>query len=73
MMGVALMAITGMLVIFVICPLIIFHYLTKLWKSRSLSSDDEQVLQQLFQTAQKLEERLINLERVLDIDGNARK
>jgi phage shock protein B len=73
MVGIAMMAITGMLVIFVICPIIIFHYLTKLWKSRSLSSDDEQALQQLFLTAQKLEERLINLERVLDIDGNVRK
>lgn len=73
MVGVVLMTITGLLVVFVLCLAVILHYLTKLWKSRGLSADDERMLQQLFASAQKLEERLTNLERVLDIDRNQQK
>jgi phage shock protein B len=54
--------------LFVAFPAVILHYVTQWKKTRGLSNQDEQMLQQLFVSAQKLEERISNLERVLDTD-----
>ncbi len=56
-------------ILFVVCVLplvIILHYVTK-WKStRTLSSDDEKMLEELWADAQKMESRINTLETILD-------
>lgn len=64
----ALVPVVALVVIFVAFPAVILHYITQLKRTRGLSNQDEQMLQQLFVSAQKLEERISNLERVLDTD-----
>lgn len=56
-------------IVFVVCVLplvIILHYVTK-WKStRTLSTDDEKMLEELWENAQKMESRINSLETILD-------
>ena len=59
----------GLAAIFlVIClPLIIvMHYVTKWRQGREISGDDEQMLEELWQLAQRIEDRIETLERILD-------
>jgi phage shock protein B len=52
--------------LFIAFPMVILHYVTQWKKTRGLSSEDQLLLQQLFSSAQRLEQRINNLERVLD-------
>ena len=51
----------------IVAPIwIVSHYLTK-WKlSKGLSTDDVQMLEDLWKTAQAMEKRVITLETILD-------
>lgn len=55
----------------VIClPLIIvMHYVTKWRQGREITGDDEQMLEDLWQLAQRIEDRIETLERILDDDS----
>lgn len=54
------------LVLFVLPLVIVLHYVTK-WKStRGLSGEDENLLAELWETAQKMESRVNALETILD-------
>lgn len=48
---------------------IIFHYVTKWKTSKGLSSEDEKMLSEIWDSANKMEERINTLERILDIDS----
>ncbi len=56
-------------ILFVVCVLplvIILHYVTK-WKStRTLSTEDEKMLEELWDNAQRMESRINTLETILD-------
>ncbi len=56
------------IVFMVIClPLIIIlHYITKWRQNREISGDDEQMLEDLWGMAQRIEDRIDTLERILD-------
>ena len=60
----------GILFLTICAPLwIIFHYITK-WKSaKTLTSEDEQILGDLYESAEKIESRLNNIERILDAES----
>ena len=60
----------GILFLVIVAPLwIIFHYITK-WKSaKTLTSEDEQILADLYESAEKIESRLNNIERILDAES----
>ncbi len=47
---------------------IVFHYVTKWRQSKRLTGEDEALLGELYQTAEKMEERIRTLERILDAD-----
>ncbi len=50
--------------IFVVLPWIVFHYVTK-WKGRAtLTNDDEQLLQDLYEHARRLDDRVDVIERI---------
>ncbi|MDT8438822.1 MAG: envelope stress response membrane protein PspB [Wenzhouxiangellaceae bacterium] len=53
----------------IVAPIwLILHYATRNSASKRLSSKDETLLEDLHDSARKLEERLANLERILDAD-----
>jgi len=60
----------GIIFLVIVAPIwIVAHYLTRWRRSRKLSTDDERVLGELYDTARKMEARLAALERVLDAEA----
>ena len=54
----------------IVAPLwIIFHYMTRWRTSKTLSGEDEKMLQELWQSAARMEERIRTLERILDTEA----
>lgn len=59
--------IVGML--FIGFPWIIFHYITK-WKTAgTLTREDENLLDQLYDTARRLDDRMDTIERIIAADN----
>ena len=49
--------------------LIIFHYVTK-WKiSKGLTHEDEKMLSEIWESVNRMEDRINTLERILDIEA----
>jgi phage shock protein B len=60
--------ITIAVILFLVIPaplIIVLHYVSKWKQSREISSDDEQMLQDLWELSQRLEDRLEALETIL--------
>ncbi len=58
------------LLVTVCAPLwIIFHYITKMKTSKGLSPEDEKMLSEVWDSGNKMEERINTLERILDIEA----
>jgi phage shock protein B len=58
------------LLITICLPLwIIFHYVTKMKMSKGLSPEDEKMLSEVWESANKMQERINTLERILDIEA----
>ena len=55
--------------IFIALPWILFHYITQWKKSTSMTGEDEQLLDQMYETARRLEERLGTVERIIAADN----
>ena len=54
---------------FIGIPWIIFHYITK-WKSMStLTSDDEDLLEELHEMARRLDDRICSIERIMTAEN----
>lgn len=58
-------------IIFVALPATIMHYATEWRKTKSLSVDDERLVDDLWKTAQRLERRVEALETILDKEAPA--
>jgi len=54
--------------IFVAPVWIVLHYVTKWRIAKTLSADDEKVLAELWHSANRMEERILQLERILDAE-----
>ena len=53
----------------VVAPLwIIFHYAMRWRSTRTLSVEDEKILAELWESVPKMEQRIKNLERILDAE-----
>jgi phage shock protein B len=48
---------------------IVFHYITKMKTSKGLTAEDEKMLSEVWESTNKMEERIITLERILDIEA----
>ncbi|WP_380879793.1 envelope stress response membrane protein PspB [Sphingomonas sp. DBB INV C78] len=59
--------IVGML--FIGLPWVIFHYVTQWKRSSSLSIEDENLLDELHDTARRLDDRLRSIERIIAADN----
>jgi len=55
-------------VIFLGLPWIIFHYITKWKTAATITSDDETLLEELYQLAKRLDERMDTVERLVASD-----
>ena len=54
----------------IVVPLwIIFHYVTKWKMSKGLSPEDEKMLSEVWESTNRMEERITTLERILDIEA----
>lgn len=57
----------GIIAVVVVVPLaLILHYVTKWKEAKGLSREDEQMLEDLWQSAQRMESRVNALETILD-------
>jgi len=60
----------GIIFLVVVAPVwIVAHYATRWRRSRKLSVQDERSLGELYDTARKMEARIVALERVLDAEA----
>ena len=63
---------TGILVVailFIGMPMVVMHYAVQWKRTRSLSEDDEQLMDDLQERARRLEARLNSVERILDAEN----
>lgn len=60
----------GVLALTVVAPIaIIGHYVTKWRSTRGLSAEEERTIAELWETAERLRARVVNLERILDAEA----
>lgn len=52
-------------ILFLGLPWLVLHYLTQWKRARGLSIEDEQLLDELHETARRLDERLCTIERIM--------
>ncbi len=58
------------LILVFVAPLwIVLHYVTRWRTSRSLSAEDERMLGELWENAERMESRIHALERILDVEA----
>jgi phage shock protein B len=55
--------------LFIGFPWLIFHYVTKWKQAKVLTVDDENLLDDMHETARRLEDRVITIERILTADN----
>ena len=48
---------------------IVFHYVTKMKTAKGLSAEDEKMLTDVWESTKKMEDRIVTLERILDIES----
>ena len=59
------------IIIFLGLPWIIFHYITKWKTAATLTGDDEQLLDELYHLAKRLDDRMDTVERLVASDNPA--
>ena len=58
------------LLVTVCAPLwIIFHYISKMKTAKGLTHEDEKMLTDVWESTKKMEDRIVTLERILDIES----
>jgi phage shock protein B len=48
---------------------IVFHYITKWRSDKGLTTEDEKMLSEIWESTNRMEERINTLERILDIEA----
>jgi phage shock protein B len=48
---------------------IIFHYITKWKTSKGLTNEDEKMLKEIWESSNRMEDRIRTLERILDVEA----
>ena len=64
-----LVPLVAILAIFVGMPWLILHYTTRWKTAATLTNDDEALLEELYQLARRLEDRLNTVERIVAADN----
>lgn len=61
-----LIPLIAIICIFVLCPWLFLHYATRRREMQGLSREDEKMLEDLWQLANRMERRVESLETILD-------
>lgn len=64
-----MIVLTVLLLVFVAPLWIIFHYVTRWRTAKALTVEDERMLGELWESAQRMESRIHALERILDAEA----
>ena len=56
-------------ILFLGLPWLVFHYVTKWKQAPGITDEDEKLLDELYHTARRLEERLQTVERIIAADN----
>lgn len=48
---------------------IVFHYITKWKMAKGLTPEDEKMLSEIWESSNRMEERIVTLERILDVEA----
>jgi phage shock protein B len=56
-------------VLFIGFPWLIFHYITKWKQAKTLTGDDEKLLDELHEMARRLDDRLCTIERIMNAEN----
>jgi phage shock protein B len=59
----------GILGVFVALPWIILHYVSKWKTATTLTTEDENLLDELHELARRLDERMVTIERIVQADN----
>lgn len=59
--------VVGML--FIGLPWLVFHYITKWKTAKTLTSEDENLLDELHELARRLDDRMVTIERIVQADN----
>ncbi len=65
----AFTGVVALLVLFVGLPWLIFHYITKWKTAKTLTGADEQLLDELYDAARRLDDRLCSIERIMTAEN----
>ncbi len=60
---------TAMIIIFIGLPWVILHYMTKWKTAATITTDDEVLLEELYNLAKRLDERMETVERLVAADS----
>lgn len=70
MFGVEMLEVPLIIFLAVVAPVwIIAHYVTRWRTAKTLSPDDETMLSELWESAAKMEARIVTLEQILDAEA----
>jgi phage shock protein B len=64
-----LIPLIGVLVLFLGLPWLIFHYITKWKTAKTLTTEDENLLDELHDIARRLDDRMCTIERIVQADN----
>jgi phage shock protein B len=69
-MDMDMLLVPAILFLVIVAPIwLVLHYITRWRSSRSLSSEDEKMLVDLWQSAKRMEQRIVTLEKILDAEA----
>jgi phage shock protein B len=60
-------AIVGML--FIALPWLVFHYITRWKTAATLTNDDEKLMEELYDLARRLDDRMCSIERIMTAEN----
>ncbi|MFQ3595566.1 MAG: envelope stress response membrane protein PspB [Sphingomonadaceae bacterium] len=67
----ALIPLSAILALFIGLPWLIFHYITKWKQAKSITVEDEDLLDELHELARRLDDRMTTIERIIAADQGA--
>ncbi len=65
----ALIPLSAILALFIGLPWLVFHYITKWKQAKVLTVDDENLLDDMHDTARRLEDRVVTIERIMTAEN----
>lgn len=68
-MDASMLTLAIVFIVLVILPSILFSHITKWREQKSLSADDEHMLEDLWRSAKRMERRINSLEAILDAEA----